>query len=120
MALVAELNPEYPSIADIEKAIGALYKQHKDEYRQWVEAQGLDWKEEERNDSWKGTYPYKYAEYRDSQGRFVQEREAKEKQADIWVWQEDNSSMPSGKQSPTTSDINHPNYRFYKPPRLGV
>src|ERR1035437_4930481 len=33
----------------------------------------------------------------------------------IWVWQEDNTSMPATKQSPTTRDPAHKNWRFYKP-----
>ena len=116
MALVAELNPSYPSIADIEAAIRALYEQHKVDYRTDVEAQGLDLEEEKDNDPWRGLYNYSHAEYRDADGRWVPESEARAKSATIWVWQEDNTSMPATKQAESTRDPNHPNWRFYKPP----
>ncbi len=32
-----------------------------------------------------------------------------------WVWQEGDASMPATKQSPSTRDPEHPNFRFYKP-----
>ena len=116
MALVAELNPNYPSVADIEATIRALYEQHKLDYRTDVEAQGLDLEEEKDNDPWRGLYNYSHAEYRDAEGRWVPESEAKAKSASIWIWQEDNTSMPATKQAESTRDPNHPNWRFYKPP----
>ncbi len=116
MALVAELNPQYPPISRIESEIRSLYKQHKADYRESIEEQGLDWSEEKGNDPWKGILSYKWAEYRDAQGNLVPESEAADKEARIWIWREDNTAMPSSKQSPTTQDSEHPNYRFYKPP----
>ncbi len=116
MSLVAELNPSYPRIVEIEAAIRALYEQHKLDYRSDVEAQGLDLEEEKDNDPWRGLYNYSHAEYRDAEGQFVRESEAKAKQAQIWVWQEDNTSMPATKQAESTRDPNHPNWRFYNPP----
>lgn len=60
MALVAELNPGYPRIAEIEAAVRALYEQHKLDYRSEVEAQGLDLDEEKDNDPWRGLYNYSH------------------------------------------------------------
>ncbi len=116
MALVAELHPNYPRIADIEAAIRALYEQHKLDYRSNIEAQGLDLEEEKDNDPWRGLYNYSRAEYRDADGKLVAETEAKEKSANIWVWREDNIAMPATKQATSTSDPTHRNWRFYNPP----
>ncbi len=33
----------------------------------------------------------------------------------IWVWREMPTGAPASKQSPTTKDPDHPNYRYYKP-----
>ena len=121
MALVQELNPDYPPISEVEKSLRELYQRHQAEYRQQVEAQGLSWKEEKKNDPWKGIYPYKYAEYRNAKGELVPEERAREEGASLWVWQEGDISMPAGKQSPSTRDPNSPNYRFYRPlhPKTG-
>ena len=116
MALVAQLNPHYPPIEEIESKIKELYKQHKIEYRDSIEAAGLEWDNEKGNDPWKGLYNYCHAEYRDSSNNIVQESRAKEKEAIIWVWQEGDASMPASKQAASTRDPNHPNWRFYKPP----
>ncbi|MCB2216939.1 MAG: hypothetical protein KQH59_12795 [Desulfobulbaceae bacterium] len=115
MALVARLNPDYPSIAEIEQEIKELYTQHKIEYRDSVEAAGLEWDAEKGNDPWKGLFNYSQAEYRDQSGKLVQEIEAKETNAVIWVWQEGDASMPATKQASSTRDPDHPNWRFYKP-----
>lgn len=115
MALVQELNPDYPPISEVEKALRELYQRHQAEYRRQVEAQGLSWKEEKKNDPWKGIYLYNRAEYRDAQGRLVPEAEAKARGAKLWVWRESDMSMPAGKQSPTTRNPNDRNYRFYQP-----
>lgn len=120
MALVAELNPEYPPISKIEAELRNLYKQHKIEYREAIEAQGMDWENEKGNDPWKGLFNYNQAEYRNSEGCLVSESEAREKNAQIWVWREADSSMPATKQSPSTRDPEHPNYRFYKPLHPGT
>jgi adenine-specific DNA-methyltransferase len=116
MSLVAELNPSYPRITEIEAAIRVLYDQHKLDYRSDVEAQGLDLEEEKDNDPWRGLYNYSHAEYRDTEGRLLPESQAKTKQAAIWMWQEDNTSMPATKQAESTRDPKHPNWRFYTPP----
>lgn len=48
MELVARLNPDYPPIAAIEDEIRKLYQQHQIEYREQVEAEGLDWEDEKK------------------------------------------------------------------------
>jgi len=115
MELVATLNPTYPPVATIEKEIHALYARHRIEYREQVENQGLEWSDEAGNDPWKGLFNYSHAEYRDTDGTFVREAEAQARGAVIWVWQEDNTSMPATKQSPTTAQAGHRNYRYYTP-----
>ncbi|MGH7965902.1 MAG: site-specific DNA-methyltransferase, partial [Candidatus Binatia bacterium] len=114
-ALVNELNPSYPSIFKVESEIRALYERHKIQYREEIEAQGLDWDDHKGNDPWKGLFNYSHAEYRDAACRLVSEAEAKDRQAEIWVWASDNPSMPATKQAASTQDPGHPNYRFYKP-----
>lgn len=116
MALVAELNPNYPKITQIEAAVHALYEQHKLDYRSEVEAQGLDLEEEKDNDPWRGLYNYSHAEYRDAGGDLVLEQDALAKKAKIWVWQEADASMPATKQAESTRNPDHPNWRFYNPP----
>lgn len=115
MDLVARLNPEYPPVAKIEEEIKTLYQQRQIEYREHVEAEGLEWETEKKNDPWKGLFNYKNAEYRDSAGKLVPEHAARKRKANIWIWQEGDASMPATKQSPTVHDPNHPNWRWYKP-----
>jgi adenine-specific DNA-methyltransferase len=116
MDLAARLNPSYPPIAEVESEIRALYKQHKVEYREQMEAKGLDWETEKGNDPWKGIFNYNRAEYRDTSGLNVPEAQAEERKATIWVWREADASMPATKQAASTRDSAHPNWRFYKPP----
>jgi len=116
MALVAELNPAFPTIAEIENKLHALYEQHKIAYREEVEALGREFEDEKSNDSWKGLYAYTHAEYRNESGEFVPEIEAKNKQTMIWIWQEGDASMPATKQAASTRDDKHRNWRFYRPP----
>ena len=115
--LIDSLNPTYPSVADIEAALKQLYEQHKADYRSEIEAQGLDWEIEKRNDPWKGLYPYCNAEYRDGNGKYVPEWEARKKEASIWIWQESDWTIMSSetKQSDSVRDPNHFNYRYYRP-----
>lgn len=115
MALVAQLNPDYPSISTIEGEIKKLYEQHKIAYREEIESQGLELEDEKGNDPWKGLFNYSHAEYRDNDGRWIHENEAKVKKASIWVWQEADASMPATKQAASTRDPKHKNWRFYNP-----
>jgi len=121
MELVARLNPEYPPVAKIEEELRKLYEQHRIEFREEIEAQGFEWDDEKGNDPWKGLFNYSHAEYRDMDGAFVQQSKAKDSKARIWIWQEDNTSMPATKQAESTRDPKHPNWRFYKPihPKTG-
>lgn len=115
MELVARLNPHYPPVSEIEAELRKLYRDHQIQYRQEVEAQGMEWEDEKGNDPWKGLFNYNGAEYRDANGRLVPEAEAAKRKAVIWVWRSSDASMPATKQSPTVNDPNHPNYRWYKP-----
>lgn len=117
MALIGELNPSYPAASAVEQKLAELYETHRAEYREAVEAEGLDYEEEQRNDPWKGLYSYKGVEYRDLNGKYVSEEEAKEKEARIWVWTESDWTIMSAerKQSASIRDPNSPNFRFYRP-----
>ena len=115
MELVRTLNADYPTIAAIEESLHKLYGQHKIEFRDEIEAQGLEFDEEKGNDPWKGLYNYSQAEYRDLEGRLIPEAQARATQARIWIWQEGDASMPATKQAASTRDPNHRNYRFYRP-----
>ena len=108
--LLEELNPEYPPIVEVEAALKALFKSHKDDLKANDDSEVID--------EWKGIYNYNKAEYRDSEGRYVEEQDAQNKNAKIWVWREDNPSMPQIKEDSQKSefrDPNHPSFRFYKP-----
>lgn len=120
MTLVREMEPKYPSIKEIETALAELYSETRDRQKEEAESRGLDWETEQRNDPWKGIYPYKFAEYRDKNGKFVQESEAKRKHASIWVYRESDWTIMESdrKQSKTTKDPKHPNYRYYQPMHL--
>ncbi|MGE5481423.1 MAG: site-specific DNA-methyltransferase [Bacteroidota bacterium] len=115
MALVASLNPSYPTVSTIEAELRKLYEQHKMAFREEIEAQGLEWEDEKGSDPWKGLFNYSHAEYRDVTGKLVPESEAEARKATIWIWQEGDASMPATKQAASTRDPNHPNWRFYKP-----
>ncbi|EBU6724943.1 site-specific DNA-methyltransferase, partial [Salmonella enterica subsp. enterica serovar Give] len=62
-------------------------------------------------------YQYKFAEYRDQEGTYVEEEKAREKNAKIWVFRESDWTIMEAdqKQSGTTKDPSHPNYRYYRP-----
>jgi adenine-specific DNA-methyltransferase len=116
MELVEQYNRSYPRISAIEKSIAKLFEQHRQEFREELEKQRIDF--DKNLDPWKGLYNYKNAEYRDSQGKYISENEAKNSNARIWVWRESDSSMPQVKQDsqkPEFRDPNHPAFRFYKP-----
>jgi adenine-specific DNA-methyltransferase len=114
--LIRTLNPQYAPINEIEEALARLYRSHRKAYRESVEAEGLNWEAEKRNDPWKGIYQYKFAEYRDRNGRWVDPAFAKESGASIWVYRESDWTIMSSesKQSDTIRDSRHPNYRFYE------
>lgn len=115
MVLVARLNPSYPRISQIEEELRSLYEQHKIEFREEIESKGWEWEDEKGNDPWKGIFNYSHAEYRNEKGVLIDAGEAKKLKAKIWIWQEGDASMPATKQSATTRDPDHPNWRFYNP-----
>lgn len=111
--LAEKLNPDFPPTETVETKIAELFESHRAAFREELDEQGVDY---DRNlDAWKGLYNYTHAEYRDEEGRLVKEQHARAKKARIWIWREDNPSMPAGKQSDTTRDPAESNYRFYKP-----
>ncbi|HRZ53676.1 MAG TPA: DNA methyltransferase, partial [Candidatus Contendobacter sp.] len=116
LELVDRLNPDYPPVTEIEARIKALFERHRAEFRDELDESGIEY--DKSLDPWKGLYNYQHAEYRDQQGRYVPEAEAREKQARIWVWREDNPSMPNvsaGSQKASVRDPQDPNFRFYQP-----
>ena len=98
-----------------EAELRALYERHRADLRREIEDQGFEWKDEKRNDSWKGLYNYSRAEYRDREGKIVPEAEARARRATIRIRQEADASMPAAKQADSTRDPDHPNFRFYRP-----
>ena len=116
MELVERLRPAYPPVGDVEAAIKALFGEHVTAYKDEWEASGQEWDAEaKRQDPWRGIYPYNRAEYRDSVGRLIAEENASAANATIWVWSEISAAAPASKQSPTTRDSSHFNYRYYRP-----
>ncbi|MFA4943540.1 MAG: site-specific DNA-methyltransferase [Lentisphaeria bacterium] len=116
MALVAELNPNYPPLAEIEQAIAELFKRHIEEYRLELREQGLLYDEEtKKQDPWRGLYAYNNPEYRDDDNAIIPESEAKKRGARLCLYQPDNASAPAQKQANSTRDPNDPNFRFYEP-----
>lgn len=107
----------YPPISEIVNELSRLFGEHRSRYKEEVVRQGLNWETEKRNDLWKGTYPYKFAEYRAKNGNYVPEELAKEQKARIWIFRESDWTIMESdrKQSATTKDPNHPNYRYYQP-----
>ena len=115
--LIQRWNPAYPPVAEVEKEIKALMDKHLADYKEELREMDLTYNEDtQKQDPWRGIYQYCNAEYRDKSGNLVDEALAREAKASIWVWQEGDASMPAGKQSPTTKDPTHSNFRFYKPP----
>lgn len=109
MELIQDLNPKFPPISEVEEALRKLYRAHKAE----IKDAGDD-----ALDEWKGIYNYNRAEYRDAAGRFVDEKDARQHNAKIWVWREDNPSMPQVKEDSQKAefrDPEDPTYRFYRP-----
>jgi adenine-specific DNA-methyltransferase len=114
--LVATMNPEYPPLTKVAEALRELFTKHKIEYREEIENSGQEGDAEaKRQDPWRGIYLYNRAEYRTVEGLYVPEAEAKQSNARLWVWREMPTGAPASKQSPTTKDASHPNYRYYKP-----
>lgn len=111
--LIAEANPAFPEISEFEGQLRALFKRRKNEIKSTQE------EHDDVLDDWKGVYNYNRAEYRDRNGKFVKTRdEAQKAGAQIWVWREDNPSMPQIKEDSQKAefrDPKSPEFRFYKP-----
>ncbi|MFT6163433.1 MAG: adenine-specific DNA-methyltransferase [Zhongshania aliphaticivorans] len=116
-ALISEHEKLRSPLKAVELAIKSLYEKHKADYREDIEAQDLDWEVEKRNDPWKGLYNYKHAEYRDTRGSYLTEKEAlfNSKNCQLWVYRESDWTIMSSdsKQSATTKALHHKNYRYY-------
>lgn len=110
--LIERINPDFPTIDEIRNHLKKLFKEHKQRLLEENEDKQLEL------DDWKGLYNYNQADYRDENGKYVPEEEAKAKNAVIWVWREDNPSMPQVKedsQKESFRDPESPEFRFYKP-----
>ena len=117
MNLLERLQPEYPSTEAIQSEIKKLFEEHIASYKEELAANGKEWNAEaKRQDPWRGIYPYSKAEYRDKHGKLVADADVESAKASIWVWSEISAAAPASKQSSTTKDPNHFNYRYYKPP----
>lgn len=116
MEAIAQIEGDFPSIAEVEKRIRELYSEHQKEYKRLALAEGIPWQEAKRNDPWKGIFNYKFAEYRDGDGKLVPEEQARQCGASIWVYRESDWTIMSSetKQSASVFDPNDKNYRFYK------
>ena len=116
MELLERIRPEYPPTETIESEIKKLFAQHIAIYKEELEANGRELDADaKRQDPWRGIYPYSKAEYRDNNGKLVADANAENAKASIWVWSEISAGAPASKQSPTTKDPSHFNYRYYKP-----
>jgi adenine-specific DNA-methyltransferase len=117
MDLANKLNKNYPPISEIQDKLKDLYKNRTEVYKQECLQQGLAWDDEtKKNDPWKGIKQYKYAEYRSDNGEWVPENKAKEEEAQIWVYREDNPSWPNANTlTKSHRDPESDDYRFYKP-----
>ncbi len=116
MELVNELNPRYPTIAKVEEAIKDLFSRHVEQYKVELQQRNQEYdREARRQDPWRGIYNYCHGEYRNGNGRVVCDQEARAKGARLVIWRESDSSAPAQKQSDTTQDPTHANYRFYRP-----
>lgn len=109
-ALLDELNPQFPTIKEAEKKLKELYERRKNELKE----KGI----KPADDIWKSLYNYNHIEYRDAEGCYINEADAKKVNAMLWVWREVDTSMPQVKgdsQKSEFRDPNNPEYRFYEP-----
>ena len=123
LEMVEKLNVDYPPIVEIEKAISDFYRSHIEELRAEFEDAGNEY--DSKLDPWKGLFNYKYAEYRDDDGKHVSEADAQVRKAKIWVWQEADASMPKGGGTDAKVGVHtlgDPDYRFFTPlhPTTGI
>ena len=118
--LLDQLNPNYPSIVEIEAAVTRLYDEHRETFKAELEEQGVEY--EKNLDPWKGTYSYCNAEYRTKKGQWVQPSKAQEEEAQIRLWMSDNAAIPKGGGTDNKKGVHtpgDPDYRFYRPAHSG-
>ena len=113
LEVAEKINPDYPTACEIQQTIADLFEQHRSEFRAELEEQDIEY--DKSLDLWKGLYNYSHADTATKTAKLVPESRARAKQAKIWIWREDNPSMPAGKQADSTKDPEDPNFRFYKP-----
>jgi adenine-specific DNA-methyltransferase len=115
--LINGFGDSYPSIEEVEVGLLSLYKKHIAMMKDQASSQGFSWEVAKRSDPWNGIYQYKHAEYRDSDGKYCEEVDAEQRKAKLWVYRESDWTImeSDSKQSRTTKDPNHPNYRYYQP-----
>ncbi len=114
--LIDRINPDYPSICEIEIQLRHLYDQHREDFAAELREQNLEY--DKTLDQWKGLYNYSHAEYRAETGAFVAEAQARKEKAQIWIWREDNPSMPQVKEDSQKAcfrDSKDLAFRFFKP-----
>ena len=114
--LFDELNKRYAPIKEIEEAVAKLFEEHRQSFKAELEEAGVEY--ERALDTWKGTYPYANAEYRDIEGRRVPEENAEKLRAKIWLWRSDNAAIPKGGGTDNKKGVHtfgDPDYRFYSP-----
>lgn len=114
--LLDSLNSKYPSLNEIETAISEVFERHREDLRAELEESGLEY--DRANDPWKGTFQYKNAEYRDTNGKWVRPEEGSNRGAKIWIWQSGDAAIPKGGGTDNKKGVHtpgDPDYRFYKP-----
>lgn len=117
MEITHSIQSSYPTISEIESKIKQLYAEQIANYKASVLADGKEWNDEaKKSDPWKGIKQYKFAEYRDEKGKLVAEKDAKSKNATIWVFREDNPAWPNANSlTKEHKDENDADYRFFNP-----
>lgn len=116
MDMVEKINPSFPTIEEIGEEIKKLFEAHRQVFRDELEEMGVEY--DKNLDLWKGLYNYSHAEYRDEKGKYVAPDKARKANASIWLWREDNPSMPQVKEDSQKAEFRDPKhamFRFYKP-----
>lgn len=90
--LIADLNPQYPPVEKIEQEIKDFMAEQQHRLTENLNLQGIPYSK--RIDPLRSLYSYRYAEYRDDKGNYIEEKVAKAKKAKIWVFSNDKPSMP--------------------------
>ncbi|MFP6844087.1 MAG: site-specific DNA-methyltransferase [Thalassolituus sp.] len=113
--ILTEFGKNFSTPDIIEDAVKKLFSDHKKKHIETENERGICRDDAVKSDPWKGLYPYVNVEYRDKGGKYVESDFSEANEAEPWLWRKVEPSMPSGKQSSTTKDPSHLNYRFYEP-----